>query len=855
MEPLRPSLFPNVPPFINYIPTPDGKKIFPPARLREQLWRIPQGVINVLDMQNSVQKKKQDKEEDIEEIIDMVFPDNVVTIGNFKNNHFGCPLTQFCNLPQLSRKDLLWFGHSKMLSRYGSIWGQIIPQSFVIPAQWENLKEYATEFDKKHDNYFTQRKMFSYYGVKNQEKPRLLWIVKPSNSNGGHGIEIKENIDAMNKVKDITIVQKYIDNPYLINGHKFDMRLYVLITSFDPLMIYLYGDGLVRFATQPYSNDSENVSNKFIHLTNFEINKHGDFIYNNDPSERCGHKWSLKSLWKHLKEWGLPVEEFGIIWTRIRDLVIKSVLSGLKGLREDFRKSYDSRYNCYKILGYDVMLDATFCPHLLEVNSRPSVYQELLDEAINQPMVEEIFRIVGYHLPPNIAERSEKDLKLLCSMLDIFTVERLLNITFCEGLYNKIFTKTDMEKQTTFNKIFDREDWLHSIISNLSPMDVRILIKSEEEFNACQQFDRIFPSSDSHKYFPFFDEVSYYDKLLDAVEFSSLRSGNRDEIRQEIRYKCIEHYPEGFGNLKVAAKTNLEPKKEFRKSFTNMKDLQSKLNGMGTLRKSKTIDESLTRKLNSCHISRKYQATNKISLLLQEIDKLSWPQFLSSIRASRLLIPMLNSENICVHITGDITLSSLELKYIRSGDKQGISQGVRRYHSEFDPFITSQTAACRQMLRERVLKKLEGEASFDNIVVGINLGVCQKLEKVDPVQTVENIIDVVKQFGEKGIKCFVMSVCPVLVSESRSTPFSATWSSAVNHHLHQACHQYHVPYLPLHQCFYSEVSGKIVVAPSRKLVISKGVLGIDGKLRIASEIVDFIQESQKKSKINIIHQG
>ena len=115
--------------------------------------------------------------------------------------------------------------------------------------------------------------MFSYYGVKNQEKPRLLWIVKPSNSNGGHGIEIKENIDAMNKVKDITIVQKYIDNPYLINGHKFDMRLYVLITSFDPLMIYLYGDGLVRFATQPYSNDSENVSNKFIHLTNFEINK------------------------------------------------------------------------------------------------------------------------------------------------------------------------------------------------------------------------------------------------------------------------------------------------------------------------------------------------------------------------------------------------------------------------------------------------------------------------------------------------------------------------------------------------------------------------------------------------------
>ena len=100
-----------------------------------------------------------------------------------------------------------------------------------------------------------------------------------------------------------------------------------------------------------------------------------------------------------------------------------------------------------------------------------------------------------------------------------------------------------------------------------------------------------------------------------------------------------------------------------------------------------------------------------------------------------------------------------------------------------------------------------------------------------------------------------MSVCPVLVSESRSTPFSGTWSSAVNHLLHQACHQQHLPYLPLHHCFYSEVSGEIVVAPTRKLVFSKGVLGEEGKLRIAGEIVDFIQESQNKSKINIIQQG
>ena len=51
------------------------------------------------------------------------------------------------------------------------------------------------------------------------------------------------------------------------------MRMYVVVTSYHPLRIYLYEEGLARFATEDYSNDPKILRNKFVHLTNFSVNK------------------------------------------------------------------------------------------------------------------------------------------------------------------------------------------------------------------------------------------------------------------------------------------------------------------------------------------------------------------------------------------------------------------------------------------------------------------------------------------------------------------------------------------------------------------------------------------------------
>jgi tubulin polyglutamylase TTLL4 len=60
------------------------------------------------------------------------------------------------------------------------------------------------------------------------------------------------------------------------------MRIYALVSCFDPLKIYLFKEGLVRFATQKYTNSQKLTDKRYIHLTNYSVNKKNeDYIKNN----------------------------------------------------------------------------------------------------------------------------------------------------------------------------------------------------------------------------------------------------------------------------------------------------------------------------------------------------------------------------------------------------------------------------------------------------------------------------------------------------------------------------------------------------------------------------------------------
>ena len=81
----------------------------------------------------------------------------------------------------------------------------------------------------------------------------------------------------------------------MIDGLKYDLRVYVLVTSYDPLRVYVFNDGLTRFATEKYSTNAKELSKRYVHLTNYSLNKNNPkFKENvNAAEDSVGSKWSL----------------------------------------------------------------------------------------------------------------------------------------------------------------------------------------------------------------------------------------------------------------------------------------------------------------------------------------------------------------------------------------------------------------------------------------------------------------------------------------------------------------------------------------------------------------------------------
>ena len=252
-----------------------------------------------------------------------------------------------------------------MLSRCLDTAQRLFPQFFDFwPKSWV-LPEESELFCKAIDE--AQTKTF---------------IVKPDAGCQGDGIFLINSCrDFFAKIASRNtecIAQEYIANPLLVDGLKFDLRIYVLISSVSPFKIFMAKDGLARFCTEKYTPPSGGKLGACTqHLTNYSLNvRSSGFVHSTDDTGgENASKRSMQSVFAALQRRGVDTD--GVL-QRIRALIAHTCLAVRPVLLDAVAACADpaaAATRCFHVVGFDVMLDADLRPWLLEINRperRPS---------------------------------------------------------------------------------------------------------------------------------------------------------------------------------------------------------------------------------------------------------------------------------------------------------------------------------------------------------------------------------------------------------------------------------------------------------------------------------------------------
>lgn len=150
------------------------------------------------------------------------------------------------------------------------------------------------------------------------------YIVKPDAGTQGDGIYLIQKPEEFKMSPKTFVIQEYLANPLLLDGYKFDLRIYSILLSLDPLKVYLCKEGLARFCTKRYiPPSSENLNISYMHLTNYSLNKKSNEFVHSQKLD-SGSKRTVSSVFAFLQTKGYNVTD---IWKKLEELVYKTVLA------------------------------------------------------------------------------------------------------------------------------------------------------------------------------------------------------------------------------------------------------------------------------------------------------------------------------------------------------------------------------------------------------------------------------------------------------------------------------------------------------------------------------------------------
>ena len=278
-------------------------------------------------------------------------------------------INHFPNHFELTRKDLMVKNikrYKKELEKEGHHLGErdpetnygildFVPMTFVLPGDYPLFVE---EFKRN---------------------PQLTWILKPAGKSQGTGVLLITKLSQVKKwsrdvrfnalfQRETYVICQYLDRPLLVGGRKFDLRLYVLVTSYKPLKCYFYRQGFARFCSVLYSNDVSELDNMYMHLTNVAIQKTGE-----DYNRQHGNKWTYENLLLYI-EGTLGKKAVDKLANSIRFLLVHSLKSCQGVILSD--------RHCFEMYGFDVLVDENLKPWLIEVNASPSLSPSTFEDKV-----------------------------------------------------------------------------------------------------------------------------------------------------------------------------------------------------------------------------------------------------------------------------------------------------------------------------------------------------------------------------------------------------------------------------------------------------------------------------------------
>jgi len=230
---------------------------------------------------------------------------------------------------------------------------------------------------------------------------KKTFIVKPEGLSQGRGIFLTRNLDRIMKAceQEGCVVQRYLHKPYLIDGLKFDLRIYALLYGVNPLRVYLHEQGLARFSTEEYQPPNNyNLDNLYMHLTNYAINKFNSRFQQNEDEEEDdqGHKRSLGAILRFLDSRGHDTKK---LMREIKDIIVKTLIIGQPFLSHLYRSCQPDDLDssmCFQVLGFDIIIDSDCKPWLLEVNQSPSFSTDSpLDYLVKKHVLSDALRLLN----------------------------------------------------------------------------------------------------------------------------------------------------------------------------------------------------------------------------------------------------------------------------------------------------------------------------------------------------------------------------------------------------------------------------------------------------------------------------